>query len=235
MSFVEDVTVTTELTDDVEVSSTVVETTVATTAVVGDGAGGSSTVAMVAGEDLLTVFGAPNKFGAAKASPTTTTGERRRLVDVSSMTFSPGMGPFFSTVLPDGTIAMPEIQLVISQVPSTGTTMAMAFFHPDQGHYVVTVPTNQGATSTYAVNRISGVIDTAGGADLSDTVLVYDGDTPVLFGLSAYPYRGWRVSTYGVYPVFPAFVLSSTTGRWVYDDTRSVYASTLRPGSCSAS
>lgn len=229
MSIVENVTVTTSLVDDIAVTSRVDETIVATTAFPGDPAGGSSSgTAVAAGEDRLTVFGAAGKFGAAPASPVTATGNRQRLVDVAGMNFQPGMGPFFSTVLPDGTVALPQIQLTVNQVSATGTNMAMSFWHPDDGFYTVVVPTNQGATETLSVNSISGVVSDVGGADICDTTLVYDGVTPVLFGLSAFPYKGWRVSTFGVYPVFPAFVLDAVTGRWKYDESRSVFASTLQ-------
>lgn len=229
MSIVENVTVTTALTDDVEVTSKVDETVVATTSFAGDPAGSAGAgTAVAAGEDRLTVFGQPGGFGAAPGSPVTATGNRQRLVDVSSMSFQPGMGPFFSTVLPDGTIALPQIQLTINQVSASGTNMSMGFWHPDVGFYTVVVPTNAGATSTLMVNSISGVVSDVGGADICDTTLVYDGVTPVLFGLSAFPYKGWRVSTFGVYPVFPAFTLNSTTGRWEYNASRSVFPSTLR-------
>lgn len=230
MSIVENVTVTTSLVDDVEVASKVDETIVATTSFPGDpsGGSGSSSAAVAAGEDRLTVFGQAGKFGAAPASPTTATGNRQRLVEVPGMSFQPGMGPFFSTVLPDGTVALPQIQLTVNQVSASGTNMSCAFWHPDHGFYTVVVPTNQGATETLAVNSISGVVSDVGGADICDTTLVYDGVTPVLFGLSAFPYKGWRVATFGVYPVFPAFVLDAATGRWRYDEARSVFASTLQ-------
>lgn len=231
MSFVESVSIDTTLVDDVEVTSAVVETTIATTSFAGDptsSSGGSGSTAVVAGEDRLTVFGASGKFGAAPGSPVTPSGNRQRLVPVPGMNFEPGMGPFFSTILPDGTVALPNIQLTTNQVAATGTTMAMSFWHPDLGHYTVRVPTNAGVYETLSVNSISGVVSDVGGADICDSTLVYDGVTPVLFGLSAFPYKGWRVATYGIYPVCPAFVLNATSGRWEYSEARSVFPNALQ-------
>lgn len=235
MSFVELVEIDTELVDDVEVSTEVVEqVVVSVTEVLPEGSGSSSgggggSVALVPGDETLSVFGKAATFGTAKLHPTTPTGERQRLVDVPGMNFSPGMGPFFSSVLPDGTIAMPEMLLTVSQVGATGKTMACSFFHPYQGFYTVRVPTNQGVFETLMVNSITGVVAPAGGADLSDSTVVYEADgTPVLFCLSAWFYKGWRVSTYGVFPVMPAFVLDQSSGRWKYDEARSIFASTLR-------
>lgn len=190
-------------------------------------AGGSGTGGGL-GDDTFTIIGPTGGWGTRRANPLNAYDQRVHTIDAATMQYPVGMGPFFSTVLPDGTIALPMLQLTVSQVPSTGTTMGMGFFHPDTGYYTVTVPTTLGVTDTYSVNSITGVVDTAGGADLSDTCLVYDGDTPVLFGLSAYFYRGWRVSTVGLYPVMPAFVLSASTGRWAYDAGRSIFAATLR-------
>lgn len=222
-------TVDTELVDDIEATTSVVELIAVSTTEIVSGSSGGGAGGLIPGDDRLAVFGKAGTFGTAPAHPTTSYGERQRLVPVQGFQFSPGMGPFFSQVLPDGTIAMPEMLLTISQVGATGKTMACSFFHPYQGFYTVRVPTNQGHFECLQVNSVTGVVSDAGGADLSDCTIVYEDDgTPVLFCLSAWSYKGWRVSTFGVWPVLPAFVLDDGTGRWVYDEARSIFASTLR-------
>lgn len=188
----------------------------------------SSAGSGVAAADLVSIFGLDGEVGTAKGQAVTPTGERIRVVPVDGMRFANGMGPFFSTVLPDGTIAMPEISLNISQVATTGKTMSCAFYHPSTGFYRVVVPTSTGQTETLAVNGSTGVVAAVGGADLCDSAVIWDAGVPVLFCLSGIPYRGWRVSTNGVYPVLPAFTLDSTTGRWAYDLSRSIFPATLR-------
>lgn len=228
MSFVEDATVVTSLIDDVTMTTAVIESPVVSTVELAGGAA-SGEGGLIPGDDALAVFARSGTFGSAKLSPQTSSGLRQRLVDVPRWQFSPGMGPFFSTVLPDGTVAMPQIQLSVNQVTATGRNMACAFFHPYQGFYEVQVPTSAGKFECLQVNSISGVVADVGGADLCDSTVVYEpSGTPVLFCLSAFPYKGWRISTNGVWPVLAAFVLDQTSGRWKYDESRSIFPSTLR-------
>jgi hypothetical protein len=228
VSYVESAGVTTRWTNNVVTGSAAIDTgTVETTLTFGSAAAAGNASGVLSDADY-TILGGAGSWGDRLTDPYTTFGDRVRAVTVPAMQFPTGMGPFFSTVLPDGTIAMPQIQLAVSQVATTGTTMSCAFFHPDQGFYVVTVPTSLGQTDTYAVNGITGVVSTAGGADLSDSTLTWDGDTPVLYCLSALSYRGWRMSTIGLYPFLPAFTLNGDTGRWEYNAGRSIWPATLR-------
>lgn len=178
--------------------------------------------------DVL-VVGKTDSFGDLAGLPKTSTGERLETVGINNFDFEPGMGPFFSEILPDGTIAMPQIQLPVNQVYNTGKNMSMAFWsQQENAFYKVIVPTTEGALETLAVNAISGVVDDAGGADISDCTFVEINGQVVLFGLSALAYRGWDTSIYGIYPVLPAFVKSAVTGRWEYSEALSIFPADLQ-------
>jgi hypothetical protein len=169
------------------------------------------------------IGGMSQALGIAKTS----TGHRVHCHEIPGMQFEPGMGPFFSQVLPDGTVAMPQLQLAISQATNTGLSMSMGFWSQrESAFYTVKVPTTTGAFEV----PVPG--DTAGGADLSDcTVVTFStvfGPETILFALSALPYRGWNITTYGEWPVLAAFKLDATTGRWAYYPTRSIWPATLR-------
>jgi hypothetical protein len=178
-------------------------------------------------DNEVTMIGPVGGMGQAKGIAKTSTGHRVWPHEAATMQWEPGMGPFFSQVLPDGTIALPQIQLAINQVTNTGLTMTMGFWsQKDSVFYAVRVPTSTG------VYEVPAPGDTAGGADLCDsTVVTFDtvfGPETILYGLSAFPYKGWNTATYGEWPVLPAFKLNATSGRWEYYPSRSIYPSTLR-------
>lgn len=223
MSFVESAGVTTRWTANTVTSSAATDTGAVNSTLTFGTAGAMDPL----DEGTLTVLGPPGGWGTRRANPVSDDDTRVRTVDVPNMQWPPGMGPFFSQILPDGTVATPHIQLTVNQVASTGTTMSCGFFHPDVGYYTVTVPTTTGRTTTLSVNSISGVESAAGGADLSDCTVAWDGTTPVLYCLSAFPYRGWRAATVGLYPVIAAFTLNTTTGLWEYNPSRSIWPATL--------
>lgn len=177
----------------------------------------------------VVILGKTGEFGTAQALDSTASGERLETVGSASFDFEPGMGPFFSQILPDGTIAMPQIQLPVNQLTNTGKTMSMAFWSQhESAFYTVVVPTSTGQLEVLSVNTISGVVGAAGGADLSDCAVVTIAGQTVLFALSAVPYRGWNVSVYGEYPTLAAFVKSEETGRWVYSEPLSIFPAELQ-------
>lgn len=139
-----------------------------------------------------------------------------------------GMQPLFPDVASNGHLAVAVIQRTGSQVSNTGLTMSAAFWDPTaQAWYEVLIPTTTGATSVPAANAITGVYEALGGADTSDAVAGQVAGTPVVFLCSALPYKSWRISTYGLWPVIAAFTLDAGTGRWVYDQARSIFTADL--------
>lgn len=179
-------------------------------------------------QSTVTMIGAPNQVGTTKSLTATPTGQRVHVTEVTGWEFPPGTGPFFSQVLPDGTVCMPHLPLSNNQVNATMTSFGVTFWAPHLGkHYQVLIPTTTGHENVLAVTAF-GVQQAVGGADGSDCAVVTISGTPVLFVLSALPYRGWDVNVYGEWPVLAAFTLNAASGRWEYDSARSIWASQLQ-------
>lgn len=167
----------------------------------------------------IAIFANAGDFGDLDGDPTLPGGETLTTTPIA-FDFELGTAPFFSTVLPDGTVFMGSDSLTDNEVNSTFTGQSVAWYIPSTGEFTsLPLPTTAGNYEALAQNGITG------GADVCDVGVATIARRQVPVAVCSVDYHQWLLAE-GRFRCWLVFE-SDGAGGWQLDEARSKTADEL--------